>query len=499
MANQDFAHIARTTIRTIGAIQTDFKLEVPFTGTIPEVTVTVGGFSSFTGPWNLDFKLNGTLMGIDISIDGTDTTLIATGLSEAVTERDLIEPFITSLGGGGGSITGPIIITYTFKPAEKTTPVDADTVGLTDSAASSAPKRVTWANIKATLLAYFDTLYVALTGAQTIAGVKTFSSDPIIPDEVYGAGWNGSLEPPTKNAVYDKVESLSGVTDGDKGDITVSGGGATWTADADAVVKMAGAQTVAGVKTFSSDPLIPDEAYDATNWNGVLEPPTKNAVRDKIEDILDGVTFTGDIIVPDEAYDATNWDGSLEVPTKNAVRDKIEAIVAGAGDVATDTIFDAKGDIPVGTGADAANNLPVGTDGQVLTADSGETMGVKWEDSSGGGMTWTEVAGTSQAAAVNNGYITNDAALVTVTLPTTAAVGSIVAVQGLGAGGWKIAQNASEQIKWTAGGVDGVNETTAGTGGFLASTDQYDQVELICLVADTTWGVRTSKGTIQII
>lgn len=50
------------------------------------------------------------------------------------------------------------------------------------------------------------------TGAETIAGVKTFSSDPLIPDEVYGAGWNGSLEPPTKNAVYDKIETISAGT-----------------------------------------------------------------------------------------------------------------------------------------------------------------------------------------------------------------------------------------------------------------------------------------------
>lgn len=51
---------------------------------------------------------------------------------------------------------------------------------------------------------------VRVTGNQTIAGIKTFSSDIIIPDEAYGAGWNGSLEAPTKNAVYDKIESLSG-------------------------------------------------------------------------------------------------------------------------------------------------------------------------------------------------------------------------------------------------------------------------------------------------
>ena len=46
------------------------------------------------------------------------------------------------------------------------------------------------------------------TGNETIAGIKTFSSDPLIPDEAYSSSWNGVLEPPTKNAVYDKIESL---------------------------------------------------------------------------------------------------------------------------------------------------------------------------------------------------------------------------------------------------------------------------------------------------
>ena len=81
--------------------------------------------------------------------------------------------------------------------------------------------------------------------------------------------------------------------------------------------------------TFAGDISVPDEAY-GVGWNGSAEVPTKNAIYDKIEDILDGVTFTGDIVVPDEAYDATNWNGSLEVPTKNAIRDKIEALSAGS-------------------------------------------------------------------------------------------------------------------------------------------------------------------------
>jgi len=46
--------------------------------------------------------------------------------------------------------------------------------------------------------------------------------------------------------------------------------------------------------------------------------------------LLSGATFTGDIVVPDEAYDATAWNGSLEAPTKNAVRDKIEALAGSA-------------------------------------------------------------------------------------------------------------------------------------------------------------------------
>jgi len=77
--------------------------------------------------------------------------------------------------------------------------------------------------------------------------------------------------------------------------------------------------------TFSDDVSVPDEAYDATGWDASLEVPTKNAIRDKIEDILDGVTFTGDIVVPAEAY-GVGWNGSNEAPTKNDVYDKIESI-----------------------------------------------------------------------------------------------------------------------------------------------------------------------------
>lgn len=106
---------------------------------------------------------------------------------------------------------------------------------------------------------------------------------------------------------------------------------------------------------------------------------------------------------------------------------------------------------------------------------------------------WSEVTGTTQAAAVNRAYVVNNAALVTVTLPDTAAVGDIVRVIGKGAGGWLIAQNASENINF------GTVTTTTGVGGSLASSHRYDCVELVCSVANTTWTVISSVGNITYV
>lgn len=59
---------------------------------------------------------------------------------------------------------------------EKSVPVDGDELMVADSAAGFAPVRTLFSSIKAVLKTYFDTLYVGLTGSQTIAGTKTFSS-----------------------------------------------------------------------------------------------------------------------------------------------------------------------------------------------------------------------------------------------------------------------------------------------------------------------------------
>lgn len=55
---------------------------------------------------------------------------------------------------------------------------------------------------------------VAVEG-KTLANLTdggTFAADISVPDEAYGSGWNGSVEVPTKNAIYDKVETITPTT-----------------------------------------------------------------------------------------------------------------------------------------------------------------------------------------------------------------------------------------------------------------------------------------------
>lgn len=96
-------------------------------------------------------------------------------------------------------------------------------------------------------------------------------------------------------------------------------------------------------------------------------------------------------------------------------------------------------------------------------------------------VTWAGIAGTTQAAAVNTGYVVQNAAQTTITLPATAAIGSVVSIRGLGAAGWILAANTGQTIK--------MGSQTTSSAGSLTSAEQYDTVDVTCIVADTTWVV----------
>lgn len=140
----------------------------------------------------------------------------------------------------------------------------------------------------------------------------------------------------------------------------------------------------------------------------------------------------------------------------------------------------------------AGNINVVGAGGITVTGNPG-TSTLTITGGGSGGLTWNEVTGTSQAMAVDNGYIANNAGLVTLTLPATAALGSVIRVAGKGAGLWSIAQNAGQTIHF------GSLDTTTGATGHLDSILQYDCVELLCVTANTEFVVISVMGNLTIV
>jgi hypothetical protein len=123
------------------------------------------------------------------SVDDTDD--ITEGTKKFTTAADItklagIEALadVTDAGNVGSSIHGA---------SAKTTPVDADTMPLIDSAASNVLKKVTWANIKATIKDYYDSVTATLTNKTLTEPLITGSaSTPSTPassvGKIYGSG-----------------------------------------------------------------------------------------------------------------------------------------------------------------------------------------------------------------------------------------------------------------------------------------------------------------------
>lgn len=400
-------------LQTTGIFQSGFGFSALITGTIIEAAVVIdtdsgGGLENFTGPWLFGLNINGVPVLTTTERPSIDTGALAsvkTGLSEAVTQGDWIEFYVDERVAG--SIRGPITVWVRIQPTAKSSLANNDNFGIADSTDSNKLKGVLYSVLKSSLttdivnpaiagLSWKQAVRVASAAAGTLAtdfdngstvdGVAIATGDRILLKNQAAAAENGiyvvvASGAPTRATDADTATEIlqasvyvqEGTANADKQFVLTTNAPITL-----------GTTALVFAEFSSGGGVVDDTAYDATTWNGVTTiAPSKNAVRDKIEDILDGVTFTGDVVVPDEAYDATNWNASLEVPTKNAVRDKIESL--GTGDVSTDAIWDAKGDLAAGTGANTAAKLTVGADGKFLKADSTQATGLLWETLAGGG------------------------------------------------------------------------------------------------------------------
>lgn len=154
-----------------------------------------------------------------------------------------------------------------------------------------------------------------------------------------------------------------------------------------------------------------------------------------------------------------------------------------------DTTFNTNGAL-YSAASGVVTSTTAGTTGQVLMGNTGSAP--TFQAISGGGLTWSVITGASQAMSVNNGYIANRAGNIAFSLPTTSAVGDIIAVTGINTAlGWTIGYTTNQQIFF------GTSSATLTTG-TLASTATRDTVYLVCVVADLNWNVVSSIGNITV-
>lgn len=216
---------------------------------------------------------------------------------------------------------------------------------------------------------------------------------------------------------------------------------------------------------------------NAGNPNGVLAGEVYQFCWDTTNHILYICTTTGSSMTA--VWSATNGFAvplSVSLGGTGATTLTSNGILVGHGSSAITSSTLTDGQILIGsTGiAPVAANISAGAGISISSGPGTITI-----SGTGSGFGWTEVTGTSQMMMADNGYVANNAGLVTLIIPATAAFGTTINVIGKGAGGWLIQAGVGQTIQ-----VGSLATSSAGT---VASTNRYDSIQLICTTANTVW------------
>lgn len=132
------------------------------------------------------------------------------------------------------------------------------------------------------------------------------------------------------------------------------------------------------------------------------------------------------------------------------------------------------------------NVVGLGTSGYVLTSAGASALPV-WAAPTAG-LAYVDQSTSTVTLAANKNYGISDASAVTLTMPSTMAVGSVIKITGYGAGGWtmNLAGGQSAQV----GNLTG---TTS-----IASTLAGDIITMTCIVANTDFAVEVNQGNVNV-
>jgi len=116
-------------------------------------------------------------------------------------------------------------------------------------------------------------------------------------------------------------------------------------------------------------------------------------------------------------------------------------------------------------------------------------------DAHSGQITWNNVTSASATMAPRNGYAANRATQVSLSLPLAGGTqfGNTISVMAVGAGGFRITQNAGQSI------IVGIDQSTVGVGGYIEATTPTDAITLVCGPDDLTWRALSSFGNLTVV